>query len=58
MPTELDELMRRIMQLEIEETALKKTDAKTLQRLEELRRELADLKEEKNQVQPMAAGKA
>ena len=48
MPTELDELMRRIMQLEIEETALKKeTDAKTLQRLEELRRELADLKEEK-----------
>ena len=30
MPTELDELMRRIMQLEIEETALKKeTDAKT-----------------------------
>ncbi len=43
MPTELDELMRRIMQLEIEETALKKeTDAKTLQRLEELRRELAD----------------
>ena len=44
MPTELDELMRRIMQLEIEETALKKeTDAKTLQRLEELRRELADL---------------
>ena len=48
MPTELDELMRRIMQLEIEETALKKeTDAKTLQRLEELRKELADLKEEK-----------
>ena len=49
MPTELDELMRRIMQLQIEETALKKeTDAKTVARLEELRRELADLQEEKD----------
>lgn len=49
MPTELDEFMRRIMQLEIEETALKKeTDLKTKERLKELRKELADLKEEKD----------
>lgn len=49
MPTELDEYMRRIMQLEIEETALKKEkDEKTKERLEELRKELADLKEKKN----------
>lgn len=48
MPTELDEYMRKIMQLEIEETALKKeTDEKTKERLSELRKELADLKEEK-----------
>lgn len=49
MPTELDEYMRKIMQLEIEETALKKeTDEKTKERLQELRKELADLKEEKD----------
>ena len=48
MPTELDELMRKIMQLEIEETALKKeTDDRTLERLDELRKELANLKETK-----------
>ena len=46
MPTQLDELMRKIMQLEIEETALKKeTDDRTLDRLSELRKELANLKE-------------
>ncbi len=49
MPTELDELTRRIMQLEIEETALKKeTDAKTVERLDEIREELENLKEEKS----------
>jgi len=49
MPTELDELTRKIMQLEIEETALKKeTDDRTLDRLEELRKELANLKEQRD----------
>ena len=49
MPAELDELMRRIMQLEIEETALKKEqDKKTQQRLEEIRSELKELKEKKD----------
>lgn len=49
MPSELDDMLRRIMQLEIEETALKKeTDDRTLDRLEELRAELANLKEKKD----------
>jgi ATP-dependent Clp protease ATP-binding subunit ClpB len=46
MPQELDEVTRRVMQLEIEEAALKKEKDKASQeRLEDLRRELADLKE-------------
>ncbi len=46
MPTELDEVSRRIMQLEIEKEALKKeTDKASKQRLEKLEKELADLKE-------------
>jgi len=45
MPQELDEVTRRVMQLEVEEAALKKEKDKASQeRLEELRRELADLK--------------
>jgi len=45
MPQELDEVTRRVMQLEIEEAALKKEKDKASQdRLEQLRRELADLK--------------
>jgi ATP-dependent Clp protease ATP-binding subunit ClpB len=49
MPSELDEMIRKIMQLEIEETALKKeTDERALDRLSELRSELANLKEKKN----------
>jgi len=49
MPQELDEMIHRIMQLEIEETALKKeTDERTIDRLEELRKELADYKEKKD----------
>ncbi|MBP3399218.1 MAG: AAA family ATPase, partial [Erysipelotrichaceae bacterium] len=49
MPTQLDEYKRKIMQLEIEETALKKeTSEKTKERLEELRKELATLKEEES----------
>ncbi len=46
-PTELDEIDRRIMQLEIERTALKQEkDEASLRRLEELEQELADLKEQ------------
>jgi ATP-dependent Clp protease ATP-binding subunit ClpB len=45
MPQELDEVTRRVMQLEIEEAALKKEKDKASQdRLDQLRRELADLK--------------
>ncbi|HVS02685.1 MAG TPA: ATP-dependent chaperone ClpB [Thermoanaerobaculia bacterium] len=45
MPAELDEITRRVMQLEIEEAALKKEkDKASRERLEELRKELADLK--------------
>ncbi|HEV7529072.1 MAG TPA: ATP-dependent chaperone ClpB [Solirubrobacteraceae bacterium] len=45
MPQELDEITRRVMQLEIEEAALKKEkDKASKQRLEALRRELADLR--------------
>ncbi|HEX7862485.1 MAG TPA: ATP-dependent chaperone ClpB [Verrucomicrobiae bacterium] len=46
MPTEIDQLERRIMQLEIEQTALKKEkDPGSQERLKKLERELADLKE-------------
>ena len=46
MPTELDEQRRRIMQLEIEEKALEKeTDTLSRDRLEDLKRELADLRD-------------
>ncbi|MCI0650531.1 MAG: ATP-dependent chaperone ClpB [Planctomycetes bacterium] len=45
MPAELDEATRRIMQLEIEDAALKKEKDKVSKaRLEDLRRELADLR--------------
>jgi ATP-dependent Clp protease ATP-binding subunit ClpB len=47
MPAELDELTRRVMRLEIEEAALaKETDAASIARLDQLRRELADLRAE------------
>ncbi len=46
MPQELDDLSRRLMQLEIEEAALKKEkDDASRQRLSELQKELADLRE-------------
>ncbi len=46
LPTELDELQRRVMQLEIEETALQKEkDHASKRRLAELRKDLADAKE-------------
>ena len=52
MPTEMDEIARRIMQLEIEETALKKeTDKLSEERLEKLRAELADKRDEMNAMQ-------
>ena len=45
MPAELDELTRRVMRLEIEETALaKESDSASKTRLENLRKELADLR--------------
>lgn len=47
MPTELDDVQRHIMQLEIEEAALKKeTDNLSRERLEGLQKELAELREE------------
>ena len=46
MPTKLDDMQRRIMQMEIEEAALKKeNDRLSMERLEELRKELVELKE-------------
>ncbi len=46
MPTEMDEISRKIMQLEIEEMALKKeTDDLSAARLAEIRKELSDLRE-------------
>jgi ATP-dependent Clp protease ATP-binding subunit ClpB len=47
MPAELDQITRRVMRLEIEETALaKETDPASQARLDQLRRELADLRAE------------
>ncbi|MCZ2073814.1 MAG: ATP-dependent chaperone ClpB [Bryobacteraceae bacterium] len=52
MPAELDEIMRRIMQLEIEREALKKeTDQASKDRLEKLEKELADLRGEASSLQ-------
>ena len=49
MPTELDELNRKVMQLQIEETALKKeTDHLSMDRLAALQKELAELRDEFN----------
>ncbi|MBQ1506141.1 MAG: AAA family ATPase [Erysipelotrichales bacterium] len=51
MPEELDELTRKMMQLEIEEKALKKeTDPRTLERLEELRKELSEIRTKKDEI--------
>jgi len=52
MPAELDEVRRRIMQLEIEREALRKeTDPASKDRLSKLERELANLKEEQTRLQ-------
>ncbi len=51
MPSEVDDVRRRIMQLEIEEAALKKEkDFNSKRRLEELQKELADLREEQREL--------
>ena len=51
MPAELDELERRIMQLEIEREALRKEkDKASRERLQKLEKELADLKEERGRL--------
>jgi ATP-dependent Clp protease ATP-binding subunit ClpB len=50
-PEEIDELDRRIMQLRIEEAALRKeTDEASRHRLERLRKELAELEQESNEL--------
>ena len=52
MPAELDEVRRRIMQLEIEREALRKEkDKASVERLGKLEKDLADLKEERNRLQ-------
>ncbi|MFL2099972.1 ATP-dependent chaperone ClpB [Desemzia sp. FAM 23989] len=52
MPTELDQVRRRVMQLEIEEAALKKEqDEASKRRLDIIQEELAELKEEASQLQ-------
>jgi len=52
MPVELDEVNRRVMQLEIERQALKReTDAASRDRLEKLEKELAEVNERKAALQ-------
>jgi ATP-dependent Clp protease ATP-binding subunit ClpB len=52
MPVELDEVRRRVMQLEIEREALRKeTDKASGERLGKLERELANLKEDQTRLQ-------
>ncbi len=52
MPADIDERLRRIMQLEIEREALKKeTDAASKSRLAKIEREIADLKTDANALQ-------
>lgn len=51
-PTELDQVNRRVMQLEIEESALKnESDNASKQRLQELQQELSNEKEKQNSIQ-------
>ncbi|MEH7113029.1 ATP-dependent chaperone ClpB [Neobacillus niacini] len=54
MPTELDEVTRRVMQLEIEEAALRKEqDDASKKRLEVLLKELAELKDQANSMKAL-----
>ena len=51
MPVELDEVERRVLQLEVEREALKKEkDAASIERLSALEKELAELKEERDRL--------
>ena len=51
LPTEIDEIERRVMQLEIERTALKKeSDKASKERLQKLEKELADLQEKSRKL--------
>lgn len=51
MPQELDALQRKIMQLQIEETALKQEDdKKAVERREDIRKELAELNTQKDEL--------
>ena len=51
MPVELDEITRRLMQLEIEKVALsKETDKASKERLTTLEKEIADLKDEEKEL--------
>ncbi len=51
LPTELDEINRRIMQLEIEREALRReTDSASKERLQNLEKELADAREHQTQL--------
>src|SRR5260370_38578969 len=52
MPVELDEVNRRVMQLEIEREALKReTDQASRDRLERLEKELAEAREKRDALQ-------
>ena len=51
MPQELDELQRKIMQLQIEETALRQEeDKKAIERREDIHQELAELQAQKDEL--------
>ncbi len=51
LPTEIDQIDRRVMQLEIERTALKKeSDTGSKERLKKLEKELADLQEQSRKL--------
>ena len=58
MPADLDEILRRIMQLEIEREALKKeSDNASKERLKKIEKEIADLKSESDALQGPVAGR-
>ncbi len=51
LPTEIDEIERKIIQLEIEQTALKKEkDPSSQERIKEVQKEIANLKEQSNEL--------
>jgi ATP-dependent Clp protease ATP-binding subunit ClpB len=54
MPSELDEIMRRTMTLEVEREALRKEkDAASKERLEKIEKQLADLKEKRDSLRSL-----